>query len=122
MKVHDQIAVLSKLSKLAGKPYLLVSVDQDLIDQNGTSFERHFDMLSGEVLDEIRHCGSAIFEVDDIMEAQNLYLRMEVASENCRDVGLYAMVFFDGHTMLGISQNKGIPVPAAQQVVSLLIM
>jgi hypothetical protein len=121
MKSYDQIGFLSYVSKTTGKPLVLVSADTDRLDLNGNSFDRQFSMLTGDCLDEIRHSGCSIIELDTMDEAQVLYLQMQEAALRAPNVGLYAVVFFDGATALGISQENSTALPVQQEQVTLLI-
>ena len=106
MKTYDQIDFFSRVSKATNKSLMLVSVDPDLLDENGRAFEKHFVMLAPEALDEIRISGTAIVEFDSEAQARRIHHMMEFAHRQVGDIGLYAVFFVNGETILGISQEK----------------
>ena len=106
MKAYDQIDFFSQVSKVTNKSLLLVSVDPDLLDENGRAFEKHFVMLAPEALDEIRISGTAIIEFDSEEQARRVHHMMDFAHRQIGDIGLYAVFFVNGETILGISQER----------------
>lgn len=105
MKVFDQIGFFSEVSRLTRKSLMLVSVDPDLLDQNGRAFERSFSMLAPEALDEIRISGAAILEFETEGEARTIHAQMTAAHGRIGDIGLYAVLFLKGASVLGISEG-----------------
>ena len=121
MKAYDQVGFLTAVSTTTEQAYMLLSADGDLLDQAGMKFERAFNMLPDDIMDELRVSAAVILTFDSIEEAQESFLAMEAASKEIPNVDLVAVVFFKGHSLLGLSQDGHVNL-AQHEYASALVM
>lgn len=108
MKAYDQLGFLTYASSKTEKPLMLISVDSDLVDENGRDFEKRFCMLDSDLLDELRISGVAFAEFPNLDEAKRIFGMTDFASRQIDNIGLYAVLFHNGQTLGGISQEKSL--------------
>ncbi len=110
MTAYDQLGLLSLVSKSTQKAYMLISVDPELVNENGREFEGSFDMLPDDVMDALRHEGSSVLEFDDLEAAYPTFLAVEEATSSFENIELFSLVYSNGFSMLSINQNNDTPL------------
>jgi hypothetical protein len=121
MQAYDQVGFLTAVSIKTEQAYMLLSADCDLLDELGIRFERAFNMLPDDVMEEMRQSAAVIVAYDTIEEAQDMFLAMEAASKEIPNIELVAVVFYKGHSLLGLAQDKHVNL-APHEYTSTLMM
>lgn len=122
MRAFSHSEFLAHASKVTGKAYMLVTVDEDLIDQNLGAAERNLTVFSDDAMHKITtECGT-IIEFGDIDDASTVFYTVERSLSKIPNIGLFVAIYYEGYSILNICQSHEVRSLIEQQNYSSAVM